>query len=96
MMAAITLDTSVTVSTDQVACTLSDEVVVLSLSSGLYYGLNTVGARIWELLQEGHTLLQVRERLLETYPDVDPERCTTDLLRILAELAEAELVRVEG
>jgi hypothetical protein len=31
---------------------LEDEAILVDLESGVYFGLNAVGARVWELLQE--------------------------------------------
>ena len=94
MSTPISLHSMVTVTTEQVSCDLSGETVVLNLANGQYFGLNAVAARIWEMLQDQCCVLDVRDRLLTTYPDVDPERCTSDLLNVLADLAEADLVRI--
>lgn len=94
MAAPISLHASVTVTKEQVSCDLSGEAVILNLSSGEYFGLNAVAARIWELLQEGRTVLEVRDRLMQEYPDVESERCTKDLLTILADFVDADLVQV--
>jgi hypothetical protein len=37
---------------DQVSSDLGGEVAILDLKAGVYYGLDTVGARIWNLIQE--------------------------------------------
>ena len=42
----------VVASQEQVSCDLAEEVAILDVTSGIYYGLNTVGARIWQLVQE--------------------------------------------
>jgi hypothetical protein len=36
---------------DQVSSDLKGEVAILDLKAGVYYGLDAVGARVWELLQ---------------------------------------------
>mgnify|MGYP006148079377 CR=1 FL=1 len=61
--------------------------------SGEYYGLNGVGRRVWSLLEGGRTVAGVRDALVAEF-DVDAERCTADLLRVLSDLAEAELIHV--
>ena len=46
-------DRSVVVATkDQVSCDLAGEAAILNIKSGVYYGLDPVGARIWTLMQE--------------------------------------------
>ena len=41
----------VVVTKDQVSADLSGEAAILNLKSGIYYGLDNVGARIWTLVQ---------------------------------------------
>jgi hypothetical protein len=51
--------------THQVSCDLAGEVVILNLQDGVYYGLNTVGARIWSLLNGPRSVEQIHAVLLE-------------------------------
>ena len=87
------LETVVRASRTQVACTLGEEVMILNLENGVYYGLDPVGARIWELLQEPRTILEVRDALLQEF-EVEPERCERDLLGLLESLLDAHLVEL--
>ena len=48
----ITTDSIVVASPDQVSSDLAGEIVMLNLASGTYYGLDEVGARIWNLVQQ--------------------------------------------
>ena len=79
---------------EQVACDLADEVAILDLKSGVYFGLNTVAAYIWHLIQEPKTVTEVHEALVEEY-DVEPERCQRDLVALLEELAAKGLIEVK-
>jgi hypothetical protein len=76
---------------EQVSANLEDEVVILHLKDGVYYGLNPLGARIWNLLQEARSVNQLRDILLQEYA-VAPRRLEEDLLRLLQELASRGLV----
>lgn len=78
---------------DQVSCDLAGEVAILHVKKGVYYGLDPVGARIWELIQEPRTLGEVRDAILDEY-EVEPERCERDLLALLGRLAEEGLVEI--
>jgi hypothetical protein len=69
------------------------EQVILNLRDGVYYGLEDVGARIWQLLQRPTTVTAMRAALLEEY-DVDAVRCERDLDLLIADLAARGLVRV--
>jgi hypothetical protein len=93
MDAAISLDTVVVASKDQASCTLEDEVAIVYLKAGIYYGLDPVGARIWALLQTPRSVRAVRDALLAEY-EVDAARCESDLVTLVQAMAEAGLVEV--
>jgi hypothetical protein len=93
MDAAISLDSVVAVSKDQVSCTLEDEIAIVHLKVGIYYGLDPVGARIWELIATPRSVRAVRDALLAEY-EVEAERCERDLITLLRTMAEAGLVEV--
>jgi len=76
---------------DQVSSDLGEEVVILDLKQGVYYGLDAVGARIWDLIQEPKAVNEIRDVLLDEY-EVEPERCERDLLTLLEELVAENLV----
>jgi hypothetical protein len=69
------------------------EVVLLDLASERYFGLDPVGARIWNLLDQGLSLQQVLETLSTEY-DAPRERLQSDLLDLVTQLADAGLVTV--
>ena len=79
---------------DQVSADLAGEAAILNLKSGVYYGLNAVGARIWSLIQEPKTVEDIRDTILNEY-DVEPERCERDLLALLERLAAEGLIEVQ-
>jgi hypothetical protein len=88
------MDAIIRTSTHQVSCDLTGEVAILNLDSGVYYGLDGVGARVWALISEPKRVSEVRDALLEEF-DVDEERCARDLQALLVRLAEAGLIEVE-
>ncbi len=93
-MSTVSLSSTFSVSKDQVSCDLAGEAVILHLKSGKYFGLNEVGARIWDLLKEHQTPEAIRDILLDEY-DVDPQQCEQDLLELLQQLLEQGLIHVE-
>jgi hypothetical protein len=100
MMTEIELDQRLMMSTivkaadGQVSCDLSGEAAILNLETGVYYGLNAVGAFIWNLIQKPVSVEQIKEAILAEY-EVDPARCERDLLRLLNELADRGLINVK-
>jgi Coenzyme PQQ synthesis protein D (PqqD) len=93
MDAAISLESVVVASKDQVSCSLDDEVAIVHVRAGIYYGLDPVGARIWELITTPRSVRAVRDALLAEY-QVDTERCEGDLVTLLRTMADAGLVEV--
>lgn len=90
----LSLMSRVAVSPDLVACNVADEVVILSLRSGEYHGLNDVAASLWALLQEPVTVRELRDSLLEEYEGVSAETCEQEVLSTLSRMCELELVEV--
>lgn len=86
--------TIVSVSKDYVYCKVEDEMVLLGMEDGIYYGLNPVGAFIWEQIKEPKTIDDIRDAILKEY-DVEKVECETDLLKLLQELTEKGLVIVQ-
>jgi hypothetical protein len=73
---------------------LGDEAVLLHLESGLYFGLNTVGSRIWQMIAAHHPLGTVRDRLLAEF-DAEADRIWRDLEELVGELVARGLAAVD-
>ena len=89
----LTPDSIVVASKDQLASAIGGETVILGLSSGRYYGVDSVGARIWQLIQEPTSVAEVLRTLLSEY-EVDAQRCQSDLLHVLQKMIDSGLVEV--
>lgn len=70
--------------------------VLLSTEEEVYYGLNEVGAEVWELLDGEETRDGLCSRLEDRYPDVDPASLREDVGDLLGRLGELGLVVLEG
>src|SRR5690349_9188119 len=89
----IELDSTLVASPDQLSSDVNSEAVILGLKSGVYFGLNRVGATVWDLLQEPRKVAEIRDRLLDEF-DVEPQRCERELLDLLEHLRVERLVEV--
>ena len=87
------LSDNVTIPPQVMARLVGDETVILDLASGTYYGLDPVGARIWQLMAEGKTLASVCEILLDEF-DVTREPLERDVLHLTQELSAKGLVKI--
>ena len=72
---------------------LQGEMVLLNLKTGIYFGLDPVGTRAWQLIQDHGRLGAVRDALLEEY-EVSADRISKDLKDLVTRLAEKGLVEV--
>lgn len=93
MNSEISLGTTIMAAEGQVSSNVGEEVAILELKAGTYYGLDAVGARVWELVQQPTRVSEIRDTLLDEY-EVAPDRCELDLLMLLQELAKEGLVEV--
>jgi Coenzyme PQQ synthesis protein D (PqqD) len=94
MSVNISTDYSRVVATkDQIFSELQGEAVILDINSGVYYGLNQVGASIWNLIQDPKTVKEIRDALLAEY-EVDSKACETDILLLLEDLVTKGLIEI--
>lgn len=95
MDAPLSLHTVVVAAPEQVSCPLGEESAILNLKNSVYYGMNPVGTRVWELLTQPKSVGELRDVLLDEY-DVDGERCTQDLLVLLQKMRDEGLIEVRS
>jgi Coenzyme PQQ synthesis protein D (PqqD) len=79
------------ISDQAIANAVADETVILHLGNGTYFGLDPIGARLWDALQAGEPPVSICESLLEAY-DVDRDQLTNDLRTLMDELVSNDLV----
>ena len=61
---------------------LDNNQVMLHLEKGKYFGLNPVGKRIWELIEEPMSFLDIIQSLMSEF-DVTEEQCTGEVRTFL-------------
>lgn len=71
---------------------MEDGAVLLDLESGVYFGLDEVGTRVWTLLAEHKTTDAVCEAMLAEF-DVEPDVLADDVRRLVGELQQHGLLR---
>ncbi len=75
--AAIHWEDVVQIAESQVSSRLGDEVAILELDQGVYFGLNPTGARIWELLANPVTAKDIHATIVAEY-QVEDETARRD------------------
>lgn len=89
----ISLDSHATIGPDVVFRELDGEAVILNLETGLYFGLNAMGTRIWQLIEAHGEVRRVFDALREEF-DVADDRLSDDLLALVEQLRDKGLVHV--
>jgi len=71
------------------------ETVILDLKSESYFGLDEIGTRIWQLLQEQEDIETITETMLNEY-DVEEEQLEKDIQNLLTQLDKAGIVTLNN
>ena len=90
----ISLDNRVAIHQDAVFRELDGEAVILQLEAGMYFGLDPVGTRLWQLIETHGQLRPVLEAALQEF-DVAPDVLERDLIELVSRLSEKELLVVQ-
>ncbi|HQT26064.1 MAG TPA: PqqD family peptide modification chaperone [Burkholderiales bacterium] len=72
---------------DILGAAVGEELLMMSIERGSYFSLNSVGARIWELLEHPVSIEELVIRLTEEY-DVPIDTCRTEVEAFLSALRE--------
>jgi Coenzyme PQQ synthesis protein D (PqqD) len=93
MDAPLSFNSIVVASPEQVSCPLGDESAILNLKNSVYYGMNSVGTRVWALVKEPKRVGDVRDTIVNEY-EVDSDRCGRDVLDLLEQMRGEGLIEV--
>lgn len=85
------LDTKLTIPPQVMSRLVGDETVLLDLASGVYFGLDGVGKRIWEAVEEGQSLGQTAAVITSEF-EVGESRAQTDVIEFAKDLLERGLL----
>jgi hypothetical protein len=78
-------------STDAVTKPLGGDVVLVHLRTNRMYTLNKTGARLWELLEQGHDLKRAREQMLLEF-EVGEGQLRDEIRALVDELVKTGLL----
>lgn len=69
------------------------EIVMMSIDTGEYYGLNSVASRIWEIIEKPLRTGDICDRLVREYQVTD-EVCQKDVIDFLNHMAKSNIIFV--
>jgi hypothetical protein len=70
---------------------LDGEMVILDMHSGQYFGIDAVGSRIWQMLEEKVSPAAMINLLLEEY-EIEADLCSQQVVAFLEELEKNNLI----
>lgn len=85
-------DTVVSASPDVVTREVGGELVLLHLGSGTYFGLNPVGGRVWQLLEQADQPISQLCAAIEAEFDGESAMIEADLLALAMSLEQQGLI----
>ena len=85
------LHEKVVISQQVIAREVGEELVILDLAGGTYFGLDAVGMRIWQLMGESKSLAEICEVMLDEY-DVSRAELERDIMILAGELSTRNLI----
>lgn len=93
MSKGVSLASTIRINDDVLFNDLQGEIVILSPKDGVYFGLDPVGTRAWQLIQYHGRLGAVRDAMLKEY-EVSAERLWEDLQDLITCMVDNGLVEV--
>lgn len=72
---------------------LGDEMVLMNIINGDYYGFNEVATDIWILLSKPISINQICVEIIQQY-DVTEENCKSSVMNIISEMHKEELIEI--
>lgn len=71
---------------------LDDNQVMMHLEKGKYFGLDSVGKRIWELIEEPKSISEITIILLEEF-EVSEEQCAQEVQDFLEKSIQFDIIK---
>ena len=92
-MSAVNADSTLSVPDDVVFRDVVGEAMILHLGTGVYFGLDAVATRVWELIVEGRRVQDVCDAIAAEF-DAPAERIHADVTALLEQLVAKRLLDV--
>jgi len=91
MRKELNLDSLIVKTENFVSSELDDSLVMMSLETNSYYGLDEIGRRFLELAEEAIKISEIVKVMLEEY-EVSPEKCEEDIISLAESLLKEGII----
>jgi hypothetical protein len=89
----VTLQSVISRNPEIIHSAMDDEVVMMSVDQGVFFGIDKIGSHIWNLLETPSTVEVLIEKLVAHY-DVEPELCKNDTLLFLNDMLLKKVILI--
>lgn len=89
----ISVNTTISHRKDIDTTDLNGDLVMMDLEEGRYFSLNSVGSRIWQLIEEPIKVNKVIDALLEEY-EINRSQCEENVLEFLGKLNDSKIISI--
>lgn len=86
-----TLETRLVIPPQVISRPVGEETVLLDLASGQYFGLDSVGVRIWASIADGRSLAETADLIVAEF-EVGEEQARSDVMEFATSLVERGLL----
>ena len=86
---------TIEISSEVLTQEVGGETVILDLKTESYFGLDEVGTRIWQLLQEQEGIQTITAAMLNEY-DVEEDQLEKDIQSLLTQLDNAGIITLNS
>jgi ethanolamine ammonia-lyase large subunit len=90
----LNLDCIVQRDPEVLAAQVDEDVIMVSITNGFYYGVSDVARGIWDAIERPKKVSELIDDLTETY-NVDRSKCEEETLLFLEELLTERLLQVK-
>lgn len=90
-MKLIKSDTTIKQNPELITSEVDGERVMMDMKTGEYFGLDSIGTRIWDLIESPAKISEIIEILINEF-DVSKEQCENDTIEFISELVDKKLV----
>jgi len=88
-----TVENTIERSGEVISSEVENELVMMSLENGKYYGIDSIGGDIWKMIEAPILISEICDRLMKEY-NVDESACKRDVFDFLYQLKEQGLIKV--
>ena len=74
---------------------IDDEVVMMSIEDGKYYGLDNTGSQIWNILESPQTISHIITQLMDSF-DVSEDQCLKDCIPFIEDMLDKNILLLKN